>query len=133
MFCREQVARIVEYRDEIEALGGRVVAIGNGTADHARDFLESEGVSIELYVDPSRVTYKSWEMKRGPVTVTGPKTLSHAARAMASGFRQSATRGSVTQIGGVVVFAADGTVLYEHIESEAGDIADYEDVVDALR
>lgn len=133
MFCREQVARIVEHSGEIEALGGRIVAIGNGSADHARDFLESEGVSIELYVDPSRATYKSWDMKRGPAKVTGPKTLTHAARAMAAGFRQSETRGSVTQIGGVVVFAADGTVLYEHIESEAGDIADYEEVVDALR
>ena len=88
---------------------------------------------MELYVDPSRETYKSWDMKRGPATVTGPRTLAHAARATAAGFRQSATRGSVTQIGGVIVFAADGTVLYEHIESEAGDIADYNEVLHALR
>jgi peroxiredoxin len=133
MFCREQVARIVEHKDEIEALGGHIVAIGNGSADHARDFLRRESAAIELYVDPSRATFKSFDMKRGPITVTGPKTIAHAARATAAGFRQSATRGSVTQIGGVIVFAADGNVLYEHIESEAGDIADYEAVVNALR
>jgi len=133
MFCREQVARLVDHKDEIEALGARVIAIGNGTADHARDFLRTEGTDIDLYVDPSRATYKSWDMKRGPITVTGPKTLAHAARALAAGFRQSETRGSVTQIGGVIVFDADGAVLYEHLESEAGDIADYAEVVNALR
>lgn len=123
----------MEHEDEIEALGGKVVAIGNGSVEHAIDFRDSEGVDIDLYVDPSRKTYKAWDMKRGPLTLAGPKPLAHSARAVAAGFRQSETRGSISQVGGVIVLDADGTTLYEHIESEAGDIADYDEVVDALR
>ena len=123
----------MEHSEEIEALGGKIIAIGNGTADHARHFLETEGVEVDVYVDPERTTYKAFDMKRGPQTVTGLRTIKHGARAAAKGFRQTATRGSTTQIGGVIVVDEDGEIVFEHIESEAGDIADYAAVIDALR
>ena len=123
----------MQREDEIADLGGKVIAIGNGTADHARHFLESEDVDIEVYVDPERTTYKAFDMKRGPQTVTGLKTMKHGARAAAKGFMQTATRGSTTQIGGVLVVDEDGSIVFEHIESEAGDIADYDAVIAALR
>ena len=89
-------------------------------------------MDIEVYVDPSRVTYKAFDMKRGPQTVTGLKTMKHGARATAKGFRQTATRGSTTQIGGVIVVDEHGEIVFEHIESEAGDIADYDAVIASL-
>jgi hypothetical protein len=71
-------------------------------------------------------------MKRGALAVLSPKVTKHGARAAASGHRQTKTRGDATQIGGVVVFAADGEPIWEHIENEAGDLCDLDELLTAL-
>lgn len=72
-------------------------------------------------------------MKRGARAVLNPKVSKHGARAAASGFRQTKTRGDATQIGGVLAFAPDGSVVFEHIENEAGDLCDLDELLTALR
>lgn len=132
MFCREQCARLADRREEIESRGAQLIAIGNGNAQWARAFIESENIDFPVFVDPSRQSYDAFGMKRGTSEVMTLKSLRHAARAMSRGFRQSATRGDPVQIGGVVVFDASGEMIYTHLEEEAGDLADLDEVIAAL-
>ncbi len=74
--------------------------------------------------------YDAFDMKRrGSLS---PRLLTNAARARRAGFHQSATRGSASQIGGVVVLGPDGEPRYAHIEDVAGDLADLDEVLAAL-
>ena len=64
--------------------------------------------------------------------VLNARTVAHGARAVAAGHHQTSTRGDGYQNGGVVVIDADGALLYRHVEREAGDLADLDDVMEAL-
>ena len=131
MFCREQAARFNERLTEFEALGAQVIAIGNGTAPMASDFVERFGVDFAVYTDPRRETYEAAGLIRKlRITTTGLKA---AYRALKGGHLQGRTRGDPMQQGGVLVLDADGSQLLFHVDSEAGDHAHVDDVVGAVR
>ena len=132
MFCREQVARLGERYDEIRDKGAELYAIGNGSAHFAKAFVEDYDVDFPVFTDPRRESFKAFEMKKGSgLSLLSPKVLAHGARAMSAGHRQGRTKGSALQNGGVVVMKG-GAPTYVHIEDEAGDLADLDEVIAAL-
>lgn len=131
MFCREQAARFNERLADIEALGAKVVAIGNGTAPMASDFVERFDVRFAVFTDPSRRSYEAAGMTR-KFKVTG-SGLKSAFRALSSGHIQGRTRGDPWQQGGVIVLGGDGQVLFKHADTEAGDHANVDDILSSLR
>ena len=131
MFCREQAARYNERLAELEGLGAQVIAIGNGTAPMAEDFVERFGVRFDVYTDPRRETYEAAGLLRElRITMTGVKA---AFRALKGGHIQGRTRGDPRQQGGVLVLSPDRDRLFFRADSEAGDHASLEDVLGALR
>ncbi|MFZ0013913.1 MAG: peroxiredoxin-like family protein [Acidimicrobiia bacterium] len=132
MFCREQAARLGRRNDEIEAKGAKLIAIGNGQAQWAADFIATEGVDFPVYVDPAKRVYELFGMQRGRRMVINRKSLAHGARATSRGFRQTGVRGDPFQNGGVVVLDEHGETRYVHVESVAGDLADLDQVLTAL-
>lgn len=132
MFCREQAARLGQRLDEIGAADAQLVAIGNGHEHWARAFREEEGVAFPVYVDPGRQSYEHYGMRRGLTSVLGPRSVKHSLRAMSRGHFQSQTRGDALQNGGVVVLDETGEIVYAHVENEAGDLADLDEVIAAL-
>lgn len=132
MFCREQSARLGRRIREIEAAGAQLIAIGNGNAHWAKSFIEDEKVEFPVYVDPGRLTYEHFGMRRSLTRVFGPRSIRHGMRAMKGGHFQTQTRGDAFQNGGVIVLDAAGNIVYEHIEAEAGDLADLDEVIAAL-
>jgi hypothetical protein len=123
---------LVERKDEIDARGAQLIAIGNGHAHWAQAFIDETGIDFPVYVDPSRQSYDAFGMKRGALEGMGLRTLRHGRRARRAGFRQTATRGDPVQNGGVVVFDENGEVIYTHVEAETGDLADLDEVIAAL-
>ena len=117
---------------EIEAAGAQLIAIGNGHARWARAFIDAEGIDFPVYVDPGRRSYIEFGMGHGRAEVLNRRSAAHHARARAAGFRQTATRGDPFQNGGVVVLNEMGETVYFHVESEAGDLADLDEVIAAL-
>jgi hypothetical protein len=108
-----------------------VVAVGNGTAPMAKDFVEQFAVSYPVFTDPSREVFRLAGMRR--TLGLGLKTLGRGLRAMKGGFRQGRTQGDAWQQGGVLGVAPDGQVWFEHIDGSAGDHADVGAVLGALR
>lgn len=131
MFCREQVARYQERLPEIAAAGASVLAVGNGTAPMAADFVERFGITFPVFTDPSRETYRIAGMERR--LGIGLKTVANGWRALRSGHLQGLTRGDPLQQGGVVVIAPEQGVLFFHSEGAPGEHAPIDDVLAALR
>lgn len=117
MFCREQVARLNQYKEQINALGAEVYAIGNGTVAMAKDFAEQFEVSFELYTDPGRKTYKA--LSFGRAFGLGMSSFGKARRAMKSGHKQGAVKGDPWQQGGEAIIK-DGAILWSHYSKQAG-------------
>ncbi|MHB8489956.1 MAG: peroxiredoxin-like family protein [Candidatus Dormibacteria bacterium] len=132
VFCREQVAEIRAHRGEIEALGGGMVFVGNGTAHAAAWFRKRFAADSTVLTDPDLVSYKAVGARSGLVSTLGPQAWGAGFRALRSGARQSTTKGHPYQQGGLLIMGPGNTVLYRHISSAAGDHAPIVDVLGAL-
>ncbi len=108
----------------IQERGAGLAFIGNGNRHHARAFADGFEIEAPLYVDTERASYRALEMRRGFRATLGSRaSLSNMRRALKAGFRQGLTRGDAWQLGGVVVVAPSGAVLYSHRSEAAGDKA----------
>lgn len=112
-----------------------MAVIGNGTSVMARDFAETFDVDVRLFTDPGRKSYQAagWRRPLGSAIKGLGTTLKASVRAMKGGFRQGRTQGDAFQLGGVLVLDTDGTVLFEHADSAAGDHAQMGPILAALR
>jgi hypothetical protein len=132
VFCREQVEEIRSRRSEIEALGGGIAFVGNGTARAAGWFQKKFAADSTVLTDPDLASYKAIGARSGMLSTLGPSAWGAGLRAFRSGARQSMTRGHAYQQGGLVVMAPKNRVLYQHISRAAGDHAPVADVLAAL-
>ena len=133
MFCREEAVQLHRERETIRERGAELVMIGNGNRHFAKAFADEFGITAPLYVDTKRDSYRALGMKRGfRATLGSLASLRNTWRAWRAGFRQGLTRGDAWQLGGVLVVARGGEVLYQHLSAAAGDKADVPEVLAAL-
>ena len=122
-------------RDEFEAAGVELAVIGQGTPRHASSFKEDHGLELTLLVDPDRKTYEAAGAKMAGVTdLFSPKVALRGLKAVA-GERvvQGRTIGHPAQLGGVLVIARGGEVVWSHLANDAGDNPPNEVVLEAAR
>ncbi len=118
MFCREQAAHFQAELEAFDALGVRVVAIGNGTAVMAADFVETFGITFPVYSDPSRAAFAAAGMRTG--LGLGLASGKYARRAMRGGLSQGRIQGAPFQQGGVLLVDGDGQAMFQHADKLAG-------------
>jgi hypothetical protein len=123
-------------REEFEAAGVELAVIGQGTPRHARAFQDDHGLEgLRLLVDPERKTYAAAGAKMGGVTdLFGPTVALRGLKAVA-GERviQGRTIGHPAQLGGVLVIAPGGEIVWSHLARDAGDNPPNSDVLEAAR
>jgi hypothetical protein len=123
-------------REKFDAEGARLVLIGQGTPRHAQHFREQFDLDgLEILVDPDLETYKIAGAKRASVSeLFGPRSvLSGIKRAATERIVQGPTKGSATQLGGVLVIAQGGEVAWSHVAANAGDNPPNDTVLKAVR
>ena len=122
-------------RDEFEAAGVELVVIGQGTPRHASSFKDDHGLELTLLVDPDRKTYEAAGAKMAGVTdLFGPRVALRGLKAVASErVVQGRTIGHPAQLGGVLVIAQDGEVVWSHLANDAGDTPPNDVVLEAAR
>ncbi len=118
---------------EIRRLGAELVVVGNGSPEHAADFRDSERVEHPLFADPELRAYAAAGLRRGVASSVGFRTLRHAWRAWRAGKRQQDIQGDPWQQGGCFVIRPGGRVVFAQVSREAGDHADPERIIAALR
>ena len=111
-------------RDAIPAIrekGAELAILGNGTPAMAREFRDELGLDVKLLTNPGLEAYRAAGLRRDLGGVLSPRVMLHAMRALRGGFTQKSTRGDAMQLGGVLVVAPGGKILYRHASREAGD------------
>jgi alkyl-hydroperoxide reductase/thiol specific antioxidant family protein len=117
----------------IEARGGRLIMIGVGNRHFADGFRRELGLTVPLYVDTARNSYRALGMKRGVwATLLSPATWRNMVRAWRAGFRQKGIKGDPWQQGGVLVVWPGGRVAYRHLSQSSGDHPPVAEVLGAL-
>jgi hypothetical protein len=133
ILCREQAAGFRARRPEIEALGARLVLVGNGESRVAREFEARHCPGCRVLSDPSLASYRAIGARRAWRSTLGPPAIRAGIRAFRRGFRQGAVRGIADQQGGVYVLLPGDRVAYAYLSGSAGDHPPTDDVLLALR
>jgi peroxiredoxin len=123
-------------REDFEAVGARLAAIGQGTPRHAEHFVEEYDLDgMQVLVDPGRETYGLAGAKIATVDeLWRPKVVARATKIAASDrLVQGRTQGHAAQLGGVLVVARDGEIAYAHMADDASDNAPVEEILKAAR
>jgi hypothetical protein len=122
-------------REAFEEAGVELAVIGQGTPRQARSFKDDHGLDFTLLVDPKRLTYRAAGAKVGSVSeLVGPRVALRGLRAVASErVVQGRTIGHPAQLGGVLVIAPGGEVVWSHLADNAGDNPPNERVLTAAR
>jgi hypothetical protein len=86
-----------------------------------------------VLADPDRRSFRAAGMRRDMISAMSPMALAHGWRAWRSGARQEGVQGDPWQLGGTLVVAPGGRLLFEHRSREAGDHAPLSALTKALR
>lgn len=109
--------------------------VGNGSPRFARAF-DSEfhlrAAGAWVVSDTSRGTYAAAGLHRQWWRVFSPASIAHAIQLKRHGFKQDGVKGDAMQLGGAVVIARGGRVVYTHAESSIGDHTKAEVLTKAL-
>lgn len=132
MFCRESVAQLREAYPQLQALGAQVLVVGNGRPEQAQAFRKEFEVPFELLVDPELAAYAAAGLKRGVGSTFHPRVVKNFFRSRGRGFRQGRVQGDPWQQGGTFAIAADGELVYQHVEQVGGEKAPAEELLAAL-
>jgi len=118
MFCREQAAHFQKFIGEFDAIGVRIMGVGNGTHEEAREFVAEFGITYPVFSDPSREAFAAAGMQTR--FGIGLSTFKHAKRARSQGFSQGRTQGAPFQQGGLLLMSPEGKRLFMHADRIAG-------------
>ena len=121
----------MNVKPELDEMGVSLVAIGSGTPDQARYFMEKSNYQGEMYVNPSLSVYKAFGLKRGFWKTLGPASIGRGIKTMSRGFRQGSSAGDLWQQGGMFVLGPGGQLLFQHRDPSAGKQADLKAVLTA--
>jgi hypothetical protein len=133
LLCKEQASAFRGRQPEIEALGARLVFVGNGELPWAREFEAAECPGCRVLTDPGLESYRAIGARRGWLSTVGPASLAAGVRAFRHGHRQGAVRGVPDQQGGVYVMLPGDRAAYAYVSGSAGDHPPIDAVLDALR
>ena len=123
-------------RERFEEAGARLAVIGQGTPRHAEHFVDEYNLDgMEVLVDPERKTYSAAGAKIATLDeLYNPRIVARATKVAASDrLIQGRTQGHAAQLGGVLVIARDGTVVWAHMADDASDNPPNDEVLKAVR
>lgn len=118
---------------EIRETGAEIAVVGNGSRYFAMIFREDLGVDFPIFIDPDLRAYRAAGLRRGFMELLSPRLITNGVRALAKGSRQKGVQGDAFQLGGSFVIRRGGGVAFAHRSREAGDHADLDRLIAALR
>lgn len=120
-------------RDRFEEAGVGLVLIGQATPRHAAHFRRRHGIDLPVLADEERESYRAAGAKVGSVgELLGPKVVARGALAtIRTGKLQGRTIGHPAQLGGAIVVAPGGKVIWSHMAGDASDNASPDEILAA--
>lgn len=113
------------HREEIEAAGLRVVAVGLGEPKHARRFGDKLAPSVDCLTHEEPVIHQAYGIEKGNMLrMVAPDALMAGARAASRGHTQGQATGDTQRLPGTFIIDPMGIVRYAYYSKHAGDHPD---------
>jgi hypothetical protein len=136
LFCHQMVSDLISAIPQIVARGGRIVIIGNGSINQARQFFRQKDLpcaDVDVLTDPDRNAFQAANFDRGyGATFLNRGAHKAYARARGQGHKITGLFGDLVQLGGLLVVRPPANLVYLHRSRFAGDHPDMNEVFAAL-
>lgn len=120
-------------RDRFEATGASLVLIGQATPRQAAHFRRRMDIALPVLADETRSSYVAAGAKVATMgELLGPKVLARGALSTLRGHAQGRPVGDPAQLGGAMLIAPGGEVVWSHMSQDASDNARPEEILEAL-
>ena len=122
-------------REDFEAAGAQLVLIGQAGARQAAHFKRKMGIETAVLADHDRASYKAAGARKAGVSgLLGPKSVATGVKHMTrSRVVQGRPVGDTKQLGGAIVVAPGGEVVFEKMAEHAGDNVEAAELLAAVR
>jgi hypothetical protein len=122
-----------EHEQDFQKKGARLIAIGLGDANYARQFREDAKIDFPLLIDDKREAYRAVELKKASLLHLLRKDNGAARqRAKSGGHRQHRLGKDPFQLGGSFVFAPGNVDRFVHVSETFGNNASPADILAAI-
>ena len=113
----------------------RPPARADALADIVLHFRRRQGIELPVLGDEKRASYKAAGAKMATMgELVGPSVVAKGILTTArTGRMQTRTIGHPAQLGGAMVIACDGRVVWSHMAHDASDNAQPEEILQAVR
>jgi hypothetical protein len=121
-------------KEQFEAAGASLVLIGQLTPRHAAHFRRRQGIELRVLADEERASYRAAGAKIATFNeLLGPKvTAKGVLTSVRTGQVQGRTLGHPAQLGGALVVAPGGEVVWSHMADDASDNATVGEILAAI-
>jgi thiol-disulfide isomerase/thioredoxin len=131
--CRQELTQLFQLYERFDALGVRVVVIGNGSPSMAKTLRNELKFPGRIYCDQQRQVYKCLNTRRGLKYLLSRRAQRAYRAAWNAGFYEREPQGDILQLGGAFVLSEQNGLLYQYVSKYAGDVAPHEEVLRALQ
>jgi peroxiredoxin len=125
---------VQQHRDELDRLGAVVAAVSFEPAARAAAYAQREGWPYPILSDPDRRAYAAFGLPRArPWQIWNWGMVGVYTRGLLHGRLPRLRRADFSQLGGDVVLAPDGRVVYLHRGRALADRPSIEEIMAAVR
>jgi peroxiredoxin len=122
ILCRHYAGVLRDFHADFEALGVRLVAVGTGGRQYARDFVAERKIPYEVLVDKHMASHEVIRVKQGPfIGILKPRVLLAAVKAWRAGERQGKTGPNPFKYGAAHVIGPGNVLHYAWINDDYHD------------
>jgi peroxiredoxin len=130
ILCRHYAGALRDFHSDFEALGVRLVAVGTGGRQYARDFVAERKIPYEVLVDKHMASHEVIRVKQGPfVGILKPRVLWAAVKALRYGERQGKTGPNPFKYGAAHVIGPNNVLHYAWINDDYHDNTPVEELL----
>jgi AhpC/TSA antioxidant enzyme len=135
--CRDHAVQLHRARSEFEAAGLSLVLIGQATPRQAAHFRKRQEIDLPVLADESRASYKAAGAKVATAgELLGPRSVSQGLKKTLGSrgkVHQGRVIGNAAQLGGTLLIAPGGAVVWSHMSEDASDNASPAEILAAAR
>jgi hypothetical protein len=121
--CKARTAELLLHLDVLKTAAVRVVIVGCGSAEHARQYMldhKLDSRPIDLVTDPTGAAHAAAGMGRNRWGTLGIGASVNFVKFALAGYSNAWGHGDFYQLGGTLLVASDGRVIVVHREPHLG-------------
>ena len=134
ILCRHYAGALRDFYGDFEASGARLVAVGTGGRQYARDFVAERQIPYLVLVDKTMTSHDILHIEEGPWWgIFHPRVVWAAIRAKRDGERQGKTGPNPFKYGAAHVIGPGNVLHYAWLNRDYHDNAPVDDLLEAAR